>query len=399
MEGKLTDLVSLILKGAGIGPVLEPGHEPNFFLQRLVAQPQFHELTNPIVRAMNAPDMPSYQRDTIDFACAFSLIVDRSRERRTGDPYLKHLRAVADDIAHLGWNYITVAGALLHDSVENSSGDARKQLPSPTNEALKVLKQIFCDHLANHLKDYVPELPAQDLYEVRAILFHVSKVPGFHNLLYLESINHPDARAIKFSDIAHNTSELYPFSPVEQVRRIYKTWEGIHTGKTYLSRRLEGLPPDYQERLLIGYKRLIDVTLDVSAQIEERLSEVIGPAAASDNFRELEKYRGTPHYLNVTFDRSADDSPFCGTLLRYFGREFKTKEERRRLDEQEVDGAKLHRDIITARDRIQELYAPRSASLQDIRGCVLNGKAMVGLTYENLNRASVEAVVKVNMPW
>ena len=394
MQKELVDLVDIILDGTGITDVTELDCDINIYVNQVVNHTRFHELIDPIASAVRGIEGSTYKIEMLDFSLAFSLIIDRAREREGGGPYFRHIWIVGNEIAELGWDYIAVAGAGLHDSVEHLSEKGREELPSPTPEALLELKKGFCEYVMEHLTSNTPLLPPEDREEITAILFDISRVPGLHNLLYLESIQHPKARAIKFSDGAQNISELEPFSIAEKVRRIYKSWENIHTGKLYLAKNLFGLPREYREMLLEGYYRLVNATLKAVKPIEGELARAVG-SASKGHYGALDEYRGTPHYFSVTYDGATDKSPFCGTLLRYFGREYKSEEERRRLDEEELDNSTLHLDCITARDRIEKLYAPKSSSLQDIADCVSDGQFITGLTFENMRNVSIESARRV----
>ena len=93
-------------------------------------------LLDPILQAFRIrfPDTPT---TTIEAAGALAIRAHRGQLRRTGEPYVTHPIAVAAIVAELGMDVPTVAAALLHDAVED------------TSVSLEMIREQFGDAVAD----------------------------------------------------------------------------------------------------------------------------------------------------------------------------------------------------------------------------------------------------------
>lgn len=93
-------------------------------------------LLDPVLQAFRArfPDTPT---TTIEAAGALAIRAHRGQLRRTGEPYVTHPIAVAAIVAELGMDVPTVAAALLHDAVED------------TSVSLEMIREQFGDAVAD----------------------------------------------------------------------------------------------------------------------------------------------------------------------------------------------------------------------------------------------------------
>ena len=57
----------------------------------------------------------------VDRAYQFSEKVHRGQKRKSGDPYFNHVLAAAENIAEWNLDEQTIAAAILHDTVEDTS--------------------------------------------------------------------------------------------------------------------------------------------------------------------------------------------------------------------------------------------------------------------------------------
>ena len=77
------------------------------------------ELLAPVLRAFRET-RPGESTELIESAARVAALAHRGQQRHSGEPYISHPVTVAGIVADLGLDEATVAGALLHDSVEDS---------------------------------------------------------------------------------------------------------------------------------------------------------------------------------------------------------------------------------------------------------------------------------------
>ena len=77
------------------------------------------ELLVPVLRAFRET-RPGESTELIEAAARVAAHAHQGQQRHSGEPYISHPVTVAGIVADLGLDEATVAGALLHDSVEDS---------------------------------------------------------------------------------------------------------------------------------------------------------------------------------------------------------------------------------------------------------------------------------------
>jgi GTP diphosphokinase / guanosine-3',5'-bis(diphosphate) 3'-diphosphatase len=99
----------------GAAPAAEDGARPQ-------SEQAFLDLLAPVLVefARNRPDSPPEEAELIVRAGRTALAAHEGQFRRSGEPYITHPVAVAAIVAELGLDAQTVAGALLHDAVEDT---------------------------------------------------------------------------------------------------------------------------------------------------------------------------------------------------------------------------------------------------------------------------------------
>jgi GTP diphosphokinase / guanosine-3',5'-bis(diphosphate) 3'-diphosphatase len=99
----------------GAAPAVEDGARPQ-------SEQAFLDLLAPVLAefARNRPDSPPEEAELIVRAGRTALAAHEGQFRRSGEPYITHPVAVATIVAELGLDAQTVAGALLHDAVEDT---------------------------------------------------------------------------------------------------------------------------------------------------------------------------------------------------------------------------------------------------------------------------------------
>jgi hypothetical protein len=92
------------------------------------------KLIEPVLKAFRAQH-PKSPTSRIVTAFEVSAEAHKEQKRKSGEPYITHPVAVALVLAHLGMDDVTLAGALLHDSVaspnSNASTSSRRKRSRP----------------------------------------------------------------------------------------------------------------------------------------------------------------------------------------------------------------------------------------------------------------------------
>ncbi|MEK7192264.1 MAG: RelA/SpoT family protein [Patescibacteria group bacterium] len=183
-------------------------------------------------------------------AYEFARKAHQNQKRKNGEPYFSHCLAAAESIAEWGLDHETIAAALLHDVVEDTSYN------------LDELQKEFGESVA-FLVDGVTKIGK---VRYRGIEAKVENLRKF--ILYLSQ----DIRVIlvKLADRLHNMKTLYAVHPQKQKRIALETMElyaplAYRLGMQKLSGELEDLafPYIYPEE----YKWLIT---NVKERFEER---------------------------------------------------------------------------------------------------------------------------------
>ncbi len=141
----------------------------------------------------------------VDRAYQFSEKVHRGQKRKSGDPYFNHVLAAAENIAEWNLDEQTIAAAILHDTVEDTSA------------TLDDIKKNFGEEVA-FLVDGVTKISK---IKYRGTL---SQVENLRKMLLALS---EDIRVIliKLADRLHNMQTLNHVSPPKQKRIALETME------------------------------------------------------------------------------------------------------------------------------------------------------------------------------
>lgn len=123
-------------------------------------------------------------KDLIRYADAFAEEQHEGQNRRSGEPYITHPRAVAEIVKNVGGDPEMIAAGLLHDVIED------------TDATEKELKGLFGSRVASLVKELTidaavdnnPDKSVKDTYLIK----HMNKMTD-------------DAFTIKLADRLHNT--------------------------------------------------------------------------------------------------------------------------------------------------------------------------------------------------
>ena len=142
--------------------------------------------------------------DVINRAYAFALAKHGDKKRRNGDPYISHPLEVANILCDLNVDYVTIACALLHETINH------------TDATIDEIREEFGDEIATiiHSISKINRLELNDDKDssaqyLRKILVGLSE----------------DVRVlfIKLADRLHNMRTIYALSPEEQKQKANET--------------------------------------------------------------------------------------------------------------------------------------------------------------------------------
>jgi GTP diphosphokinase / guanosine-3',5'-bis(diphosphate) 3'-diphosphatase len=193
---------------------------------------------------------PDAQQSLIEKAYVFSAKVHQGRTRLSGEPYLVHPLAVAEILAELHMDEVTVASGLLHDALEDTlaTGDELREHFGPEVawivEGLTKLAKVSYSSRKEEQAENFRRLILTMAQDVRVVI--VKLADRLHNMRTLEHL--PRERQIP---IARETLDIY--APL--ANRL-----GIHRVKSELQD--------------LAFKHTApDVYEDLSGKIEKRLAE------------------------------------------------------------------------------------------------------------------------------
>ena len=170
---------------------------------------QRHASVKPVLEPLVAVHRELYPKaDLALLQRAYDVAEERhaSQMRKSGDPYITHPLAVANILAELGMDTITLVAALLHDTVED------------TGYSLEQLTAEFGDEVA-HLVDGVTKLDkvnlgtAAEAETIRKMIIAMARDPR--------------VLVIKVADRLHNMRTMRFLPPEKQVRKAHETLEVI----------------------------------------------------------------------------------------------------------------------------------------------------------------------------
>lgn len=171
-------------------------------------------------------ELTSSERSLIEEAYNFSQAAHQGQKRNSGEPYFYHAVEVAKNCATLGADAVTIAGALLHDTLEDTETTAEE------------LKEIFGDDVV-FLVEGVTKLGT---LKYQGVERHVESMRKFFIAL-AEDIR---VLIIKLADRLHNIQTLEHVRPDKQVRIAVETIEVYAplAGRLGMG-KLKGLLEDY----------------------------------------------------------------------------------------------------------------------------------------------------------
>ena len=174
--------------------------------RRLAASPKAATV-NPVLEPLLAVHRASHPKADIRFlhdAYDLAELQHRGQLRKSGDPYITHPLAVATILAELGMDTVTLAAALLHDTVED------------TGLTISALERQFGSEVA-HLVDGVTKLDKVkfgDAAEAETI-----------RKMVVAMARDPRVLVIKLADRLHNMRTLRFLPPAKQERKARETLE------------------------------------------------------------------------------------------------------------------------------------------------------------------------------
>ena len=140
----------------------------------------------------------------------------KNQKRKDGTPYISHPVEVALILAKLDFDQNVIAGALLHDTIEDC-GYTRKEMIADFNET--VFKLVDCVSAIDKTK-YV--FDKENLYEDPEFVKSSAEEQTFKKLITLGKEN-PCGFAIKFADRLHNLRTIAVFEYSKQLEKVRET--------------------------------------------------------------------------------------------------------------------------------------------------------------------------------
>ncbi|KAA0023477.1 RelA/SpoT family protein [Antrihabitans cavernicola] len=195
----------------GVAPISVPSSASRRVRARLARRitAQRHASVKPVLEPLVAVHRELYPKaDLTLLQRAYDVAEERhaTQMRKSGDPYITHPLAVANILAELGMDTITLVAALLHDTVED------------TGYSLEQLTEEFGDEVA-HLVDGVTKLDkvnlgtAAEAETIRKMIIAMARDPR--------------VLVIKVADRLHNMRTMRFLPPEKQARKAKETLEVI----------------------------------------------------------------------------------------------------------------------------------------------------------------------------
>ncbi len=174
--------------------------------RRMTAQ---RSALNPVLEPLVAVHREIYPKADLSLLQRAYDVADQrhaSQLRHSGDPYITHPLAVANILAELGMDTITLVAALLHDTVED------------TGYTLEALSEEFGDEVG-HLVDGVTKLD-------RVVLGTAAEGETIRKMI-IAMARDPRVLVIKVADRLHNMRTMRFLPPEKQARKARETLEVI----------------------------------------------------------------------------------------------------------------------------------------------------------------------------
>lgn len=166
-----------------------------------------------ILKVARANDLPL---EIIEKAYEKAKFLHREQTRKDGTPYLTHPVEVALILAKLDFDENVIAGALLHDTIEDCdyTGEEMTQEFNST-----VFKLVDCVSAIDKTK-YV--LDKDNIYEDAEFIKSSAEEQTFKKLISIGKEN-PCGFAIKFADRLHNLRTIESFNYPKQLEKVRET--------------------------------------------------------------------------------------------------------------------------------------------------------------------------------
>ena len=140
----------------------------------------------------------------------------KDQKRRDGTPYISHPVEVALILAKLDFDENVIAGALLHDTIEDC-GYTADEMKADFNET--IFKLVDCVSAIDKTK-YV--FDKENIYEDPEFVKSSAEEQTFKKLITLGKEN-PCGFAIKFADRLHNLRTISTFDYSKQLEKVRET--------------------------------------------------------------------------------------------------------------------------------------------------------------------------------
>lgn len=142
------------------------------------------------------------------------------QKRKDGQPYLMHPVEVALILAKLNFDENVIAGALLHDTIEDCNY-TKEQMIKDFND--KIFKLVDCVSAIDKTKYVFDET---NIFEDPEFVKSSAEEQTFKKLINLGK-NNPCGFAIKFADRLHNLSTIASFNYAKQLEKVRETEKWI----------------------------------------------------------------------------------------------------------------------------------------------------------------------------
>ncbi len=257
-----------------------------------------------LVERVKAYD-PSADEDLLNRAYVFSMKAHGSQTRESGDPYFTHPLEVAGILTRWKLDSVTIATALLHDTIED------------TPATLKDIRTLFGDEIA-FLVDGVTKLSKIELQSDKS-----EQAENFRKLVLAMS---KDLRVllVKLADRLHNMRTLFATSQEKRKRVSRETMEiyaplaeriGMHEMRNELEDlAFSYLSPEAHFRIVEGLNIVRRKGEDLVSNIMEQLKEVLTEGGLRVSISGREK---TPYSIwrklqkkNIEFEQLSDIMAF-----------------------------------------------------------------------------------------
>lgn len=166
-----------------------------------------------LIEVAKSNDLPI---EMIDKAYLKAKDLHKFQTRKDGTPYISHPVEVALILAKLGFDENVIAGALLHDTIEDC-GYTANEMKTDFNEI--VFRLVDCVSAIDKTK-YV--FDKDNIYEDPEFLKSSAEEQTFKKLITLGKEN-PCGFAIKFADRLHNLRTIATFDYAKQLEKVRET--------------------------------------------------------------------------------------------------------------------------------------------------------------------------------